>query len=184
MSQKLSPVKGGFATPPAEYPLGIPIADKVTIREIDRNTADRVYENHHSYLPRGRCGWHYGVYFEGEIVGSISFDNWPSQSTIRGYDSSQIIEVSRVCIAHDTPNLASCAMSKAQNTFTKQYTDRLELLITYVKDGYHGTMFKALRGKGWEIDGLSCGKARAPHHETGEIHEIYTTDKQRWVCEV
>lgn len=178
-----SPVYDGFAPPPPTYPLGVPIADKVTIKQIDRRTADRMYEAHHSYLPRGRCGWHYGVYFEGEIVGAISFDNWPSQATIRGYESEDIIEVSRVCIAHDTPNLASCAMSKTQDRFVEDRPD-VELLITYVREGYQGSMFAALKGKGWKRDGESTGKARAPHHEDGEVHEIYTVDKDRWVCEV
>jgi hypothetical protein len=124
------------------------------------------------------------VYLEGSIVGAISFDNWPSQATIRGYESSEMIEVSRVCIAHDTPNLASCAMSKAQERFIGKHGEGVQLLITYVREGYEGSMFAALEGKGWEKDGTSTGKARAPHHENGEVHEIYTVDKKRWVCEV
>lgn len=184
MSGAQSPVYDGFASPPPTYPLGISIADKVTIKKIGRRTADRMYEAHHSYIPRGRCGWHYGVYLDNSIVGAISFDNWPSQATIRGYESSDIIEVSRVCIAHDTPNLASCAMSKAQETFVGNYDNNLKLLVTYVREGYEGSMFAALEGKGWEKDGTSSGKARAPHHATGEVHEIYTVDKERWVCEI
>jgi len=183
MSKTQSPIYDGFASPPPTYPLGVKIADKVVIKQIDRRTADRVYEAHHSYLPRGRCGWHYGVYLDNHIVGAISFDNWPSQATIRGYESEEIIEVSRVCIAHDTPNLASCAMSKAQEKFVLEHDD-FSLLITYVKEGYKGSMFAALSGKGWQCDATSEGKARAPHHEQGEIHDIYTADKQRWVCEV
>jgi len=178
-----SPIYDGFASPPPTYPLGVPIADKVEIKEIDRRTADRVYEAHHSYLPRGRCGWHYGVYFEGQIVGAISFDNWPSQATIRGYESEDIIEVSRVCIAHDTPNLASCAMSKAQERFITEHED-VELLVTYIKDGYRGSMFAALRGKGWERDGVSKGSTHTYHHGETEVHDIYTSDKERWVCKV
>ena len=158
-----SPVHDGFASPPATYPLGVSIASKVQIKQIDRRTADRMYEAHHSYLPRGRCGWHYGVYLDNHIVGAISFDNWPSQATIRGYESEDIVEVSRVCIAHDTPNLASCAMSKAQEKFVAEHDD-FELLITYVKEGYKGSMFAALSDKGWQCDAKSEGKARAPHH--------------------
>jgi len=177
-----SPVHGYFADPPPEYPLGFPIADKVSVKQIDRRTADRMYEAHHSYLPRGRCGWHYGVYLDNSIVGAISFDNWPSQATIRGYESEDIIEVSRVCIAHETPNLASCGMSKAQDCFLSQHS--AELLITYVREGYEGSMFKALKGKGWMQDGVSKGQARVPHYGESELHEIYTVDKDRWVCEV
>lgn len=183
MSDKLSPIEEGFADPPKPYPLGWPIKDKVSIREIDRRVADRIYENHHSYLPRGRCGWHYGVYLDDSIVGAISFDNWPSQSTIRGFASDEIIEVSRVCIGNDTPNLASCAMSKAQDQFVEKHP-KVKLLITYIRGGYDGSMFKALRGEGLEFDGVSYGKERGPHHGDSEIHEIYTVEKQRWVCPV
>jgi hypothetical protein len=118
------------------------------------------------------------VYFEGSIVGAISFDNWPSQATIRGFESEDIIEVSRVCIAHDTPNLASCAMSKAQEQFTQ---DRdVEMLVTYVREDYDGSMFAALSGKGWERDGDSTGHAPGNRQE----HEIHNWDKERWVCEL
>lgn len=175
-----SPIYDGFATPPPTYPLGVPIAEKVSIKPIDRRTADRVYKAHHSYLPRGRCGWHYGIYFEGAIVGAVSFDNWPSQSTIRGFESAEIREVSRVCVAHDTPNLASCAMSKAQDRFVEEHGDGVEMLVTYVREDYKGSMFAALRGKGWERDGNSAG------HPPGnrEKHEIHDWDKERWVCEL
>jgi len=30
------------------------------------------------------------VYLDDEIVGAISFDNWPSQASIRGYESKDI----------------------------------------------------------------------------------------------
>jgi len=176
MSQ--SPVYDGFASPPPTYPLGVSIADKVTLHRIDRRAANRMYQAHHSYLPRGRCGWHYGVYLDGSIVGAISFDNWPSQATIRGYESSDIIEVSRVCIAHDTPNLASCAMSKAQDLFLSDHDPKL--LVTYVREDYKGSMFAALQGKGWERDGHSTGHAPGNRQE----HDIHNWDKERWVCPV
>jgi len=175
-----SPIYDGFASPPPTYPLGVSIKDKVQIKEIDRRTANRMYEAHHSYLPRGRCGWHYGVYLDGSIVGAISFDNWPSQATIRGYESADIREVSRVCIAHDTPNLASCAMGKAQDTFVDEYGSEFELLVTYIREDYNGSMFKALGGKGWEYEGISEGQAPG-NRETRAIHDW---DKVRWVCEI
>ena len=179
-----SPVYDGFASPPPTYPIGVPIADKVSVATIDQRTATRVYEAHHSYLDRGRCGWHYGVYLEDGLVGAITFDNWPSQSEIRGYESADIREVARVCVAHETPNLASCAMAKAQDTFVDQHGDEFDLLLTYVHGEYEGSMFKALRGKGWEFDGISEGRNRGPHHGESEIYDIYKTDKERWVCEI
>lgn len=177
-----SPIYDGFSNPPATLPLGVPISDRVDIHEIDRRTADRLYAAHHSYLPRGRKGYHYGVYFDNHIVGSITFDAWPSQSKIRGHPSAEIREVARVCIAHDTPNLASCAMSKAQDKFVEERCEGIELLVTYVRGGFKGSMFKALRGKGWQFGGVSKGRERGPHHGESEVHEIYTVEKDRWVC--
>ena len=183
MSQ--SPVTGGFATPPASYPLGVSISDKVSVKRIDRRTADRMYQTHHSYLTRGRKGYHYGVYLDGDIVGAVTFDAWPSQSEIRGYKSREIKEVARVCIVNETSNLASCAMAKAQDRFVSDRPDNdtaedtpLSLLVTYVREDYEGSMFAALAGKGWERDGHST--AHAPGNR--QKHEIHNWDKERWVC--
>ena len=183
MSQ--SPVTGGFATPPASYPLGVSISDKVSVKRIDRRTADRMYQTHHSYLPRGRQGYHYGVYLDGQIVGAVTFDAWPSQSEIRGYKSREIKEVARVCIVNETSNLASCAMAKAQDRFVSDRPDNdtaedtpLSLLVTYVREDYEGSMFAALAGKGWERDGHSTGHAPGNRQK----HEIHNWDKERWVC--
>lgn len=175
-----SPVYGGFANPPKPLPLGVPFSDRVVIREIDRRSANRMYESHHSYLPRGRQGYHYGVYFDEHLVGAITFDAWPSSSEIQGHPSSEIREVARVCIAYDMPNLASCAMSKTQDKFVRERCDGIELLVTYVREDYHGSMFKALRGKGWEVDGHSTGHAPGNRQK----YDIHDYDKQRWVCEI
>ena len=178
------PITEGFGTQPPAYALGIPIAKRVEIEPIKRRTADAIYENHHSYIPRGRQGWHYGVMLDGELVGAITFDAWPSQSEIRGYKSAKIREVARVCIVNETPNLASCAMAKAQDKFLADRGEGIELLITYVREGWNGTMFAALKSKGWERDTVVEGKNRGPHHGESEIHDIYKADKERWVCEL
>lgn len=184
--QTFDPIKSGFGSEPPAYPSGWPsIAERVSIETIKKKkrTADAIYEHYHSYLPRGRQGCHYGVLLDEQLVGSITFSAWPSQSTIRGYESAQIREVSRVCITNDTANLASCAMSKAQDRFVREHTDEIQLLTTYIRPEYHGSMFKALRGKGWEFDGVSEGSDRQ-YNEGQKEHEIYTVDKKRWVCEV
>lgn len=182
----VDPLNSPFAPDPPEYPLGVPIAQKVTVNRIDRRAADRVYEQHHSYLPRGRKGWHYGVYLDDVLVGAVTFDAWPSQATIRGYESAEIREVARVCIANGTSNLASCGMAEAQDVFMAEHgrDDGIQLLITYVREGYAGSMFAALRGKGWERDGVSEGRARGPHQGESTVHDIYEREKERWVCEV
>jgi hypothetical protein len=178
------PITEGFGSSPPDYALGWPICERVTVGTIKRRTADAVYENHHSYIQRGRKGWHYGVFLDGELVGAITFDAWPSQSTIHGYESAQIREVARVCIVNSTPNLASCAMARAQDRFLAEHGEGIELLITYVRDGWNGTMFAALKSKGWQEDETVSGRSRGPHHGDSEIHDIYKADKTRWVCEI
>lgn len=180
MSSSLDPIHGAFANPPAPLPLGVSISDRVSIASIDRRAARAIYQEHHSYLPRDRQGWHYGVYFDDEIVGAITFDCWPSQSTIRGYESADIREVARVCIGLDMANLASCATAKAQDRFVSEHGDGIELLVTYIREDYEGSMFKALRGKGWEYDGHSEGHAPGNRQK----YDIHDYDKQRWVCEI
>ena len=176
----LDPIHGAFSTPPPTYPLGVSIADKVSIKEIDERAAKAIYEEHHSYIPRGRAGTHHGVYLDGSIVGAISYSAYPSSATIYGYGSDNIREVSRVCIAHDTPNLASCAMSQSQDKYINERGDEFELLITFIREDYDGSMFAALKDKGWHYHGHSEGKqpGNAPDHE------IHDWDKERWVCEV
>jgi len=177
---ELDPIYGAFSTPPPTYPLGMPISDRVTIREIDERAATHIYEAHHSYIPRGRTRSHHGVYLDNKIVGAISYSSYPSSATIRGYGSDNIREVSRVCIANSTPNLASCAMSKSQDKYVEKRGDEFELLITFIREDYEGSMFAALAGKGWEYHGHSEGQqpGNAPNHE------IHDWDKERWVCEV
>ena len=182
MSQ-LDPIHGAFSNPPPELPLGYPIADKVTVGQIEQRAAKAIYEQHHSYLPNNRVGFHYGVFLDNKIVGSITFSAWPSGGTIRGYESSDVREVSRVCIGHDTPNLASCAMSKAQDEYIDLHGDEFELLVTYVHTDYKGSMFAALQEKGWERDGISKGNG-TPTCPWQDVREIDNADKERWVCEL
>jgi hypothetical protein len=70
-------------------------------------------------------------------------------------------------------------MSKAQDKFVAEH-DNFELLVTYIREDYKGSMFAALSGKGWEYEGESKGMPPG-NRETKEIHDW---DKQRWVCEV
>jgi len=150
------------------------------VDKIKARTANGIYDNYHSYMNGGRQGKHYGVFLDGALVGSISFNTWPSSSKIKGYQSEQIREVVRVCIANETPNLASCAMSKAQDMYTSEIDDEIKLLVTYVRSGYDGTMFKPLRGKGWEFDRRMDGHQPGNHPN----QDIYGYEKDRWICEL
>lgn len=178
--ETFDPIHEGFGSQPPEYPLGWSIADRVSIDTIKRRTADNIYKNHHSYIPRGRGGWHYGVFLDGKLVGAITFSIWASSAKIHGYESKSIREIGRVCIVNETSNLASCAMAKAQDKFVNEECDGIELLVTYIREDYEGSMFKALRGKGWEYDSDSKGVPPG----NAEHHEIHNWDKERWVCEI
>jgi len=71
-------------------------------------------------------------------------------------------------------------MSKAQDKYTEERANGIELLVTYIREDFKGSMFKALAGKGWEYEGESEGQPPG-NRETRDIHDW---DKQRWVCEL
>lgn len=178
-----SPVEDGLVAPPASLPLGVSFSDRVTIDEIDYHTSKAIYEEHHSYMPSGRgpgTPTHHGIYLDGRLVGAISYSYLFCSSPIAGVPSDKYMEVSRVCVALDMPNLASCAMAKSQEKFAREYAaeNDIELLVTYVREDYEGSMFAALKDKGWKIDGVSEGH-QTPNRPDTEIREY---DKVRWVC--
>lgn len=176
--QPFDPIHEGFGSTPPTYPVGWPIADRISIERIKKHTATEIYKLHHSYRPRARGGWHYGIMLDESLVGAITFDAWPSEGEICGYKSAEIKEVARVCVVNDTPNLASCAMSKAQDKFLESVGRGVELLVTYVHEDYNASMFKALREKGWREDGYSKPETGYSHNQKAEF------GKHRWVCEV
>ena len=179
MSQQVfDPIHEGFGTTPPVYPTGWPIKDKINIEPIKKHTATKIYKLHHAYRNRKRAGTDYGIMLDGQLVGAVTFNAWPSAGTIRGYKSKSIREVARVCVVNETPNLASCAMSKAQEAYVKKCSSNVKMLITYIHEDYEGSMFKALQGKGWEYDGYSEPHTGYSHNQKAEF------GKQRWVCEL
>ena len=179
-----SPIYDGFATPPGELPLGVPIEHRISVKNIDNRTATRVYESHHSYVNSGRNGVvHHGVYLDDQLVGAITYDYMLASHEIHGVPSDEYIEVARVCIAHDTPNLASCGMAKSQKKFVNEYANEhnIKLLVSYVREDYKGSMFAALKGLGWHHDGHIAKGHQAGNRPHREIREW---DKKRWVCEL
>lgn len=184
MSQAFDPIKNGFSDPPKPYPLGFPIGRKVEVGDIRPQLANQIHRSHHSYVSEPRNGVvHHGVFLRGEIVGAITYDYMLASEPIHGVPSDEYIEVARVTIANNTPNLASCAMAKSQDEFSSTYADEndIQLLVTYVREGYDGSMFKALRGKGWQHDGHIATGHQAGNRKEREIRDY---DKKRWVCEV
>lgn len=182
-SEPFDPIGTGFSDPPRPYPLGFPIKDKVDIEPIRGELANQVHKAHHSYVSEARNGVvNHGINLRGELVGAVTYDYMLCSEAIHGYESDEYIEVARVTVANDTPNLASCAMSKSQDKFTREYAEEngIGMLVTYVREGWEGSMFKALRGKGWEFDGVSEGHQAGNRRE----REIRDYDKDRWVCEI
>ena len=178
------PIETGFSPPPEPYPLGFPIKDKVTVEPIRKQLANQVHKSHHSYVATDRHNSivNHGVFVDGQLAGAISYGYLLCSSPIRGYEPDEYIEVARATMGIDMPNLASCSMGKSQEQFAETYAKEndIGLLVTYVHEDYEGSMFKALRGKGWEYDGMSEG------HQAGnrEYNEIRDVDKSRWVCEL
>ena len=185
MSKTFSPITNGFSDPPEPYPLGWPIQDHIEVDTIPKKLANQVHMAHHSYVhePKHNAVYNHGVFLDNELVGAISYGYLLASEPIHGYESDEYIEVSRVTIANDTPNLASCSMAQSQQEFIEEYAKNndIGLLVTYVHEDWEGSMFKALRGLGWEHDGHIAEGHQAGNRREREIREY---DKKRWVCEL
>lgn len=184
MIDTFDPIMEGFGREPEAYPLGWPVSDKITVRSMDKSLANHVHVAHHSYLsePRHNSVVNHGVFLDGRLVGAISYGYLLASEPICEYESDEYIEVARVTVGIDMPNLASCAMAKSQELFAENYAveNDIGLLVTYVHEDYEGTMFAALKDKGWEFDSWrTCGQAG--NRKDREIRDI---DKARWICEL
>jgi len=175
------PIHNG-QTPPT-YPLGVPFESKVSVETIPRHTAKRIYKAHHSYMPDTPAVnlTHHGILLDGYLTGAITYRH-PLISEMNGIDGSNIVEVARVCVGVDMPNLASCGMNKSQDKFTREYATQngIKVLLTFVREGYEGHMIKALKDTGWEFDGTR-ETSQPSNRETAEIHDY---DKDRWINEL
>ena len=184
MSSSFDPIQSGFTDPPEPYPLGWSITDKVSVQPIRKRLANQVHKAHHSYIATDRHNSvvNHGVFVDGKLAGAISYGYLLCSSPIAGYESDEYLEVARVTMGIDMPNLASCSMSMSQDKFANGYAqdNGIGLLVTYVHEDYEGSMFKALSGKGWRYDGESEGH-QAGNRQENEIRDV---DKTRWVCEL
>ena len=177
------PIHGYFADKPSTLPLGVPFADRVSIRSIPFDVAGEIYRSHHSYLPTERTSGapvHHGIYLDDSLVGAVTYAYMLCSDPIAGVEPEHVAEVARVCIGVDMPNLASCSMAKSQQKFADEYATEndIRLLTTYVKEGYTGAMFDSLRGLGWRPDGESTPSSAGNRPDTA----IRAETKTRWVC--
>lgn len=164
-------------------PFGVPFAGKLRVESVTETVVKPVYENHHSYMPETPTVniTHHGVFLGSYLVGCITYRH-PLIQSLNGVDGSDIIEVARVCIVPEMPNLASAALARSQDRFIKQEASRrgIRLLLTFVRADYEGSMVKALSDKGWEFTGtVEAGQAGNRPYE-----EVRDYEKDRYLYEV
>ena len=184
MTDAFDPITEGFGREPEGYPLGWPVEEKIAVKPIRKRLANQVHVAHHSYVdtPRHNSVVNDGVFVDGDLAGAISYAYLLASTDICGYPSDEYMELARVTIGIEMPNLASCALAKSQDLFVDDYAEEnnIGLLVTYIHEDYEGSMFKALRSKGWRYDGESEGQ-QAGNRSENEIRDV---DKSRWVCEL
>jgi hypothetical protein len=69
------PIHAGRDREPFTAPLGLPFAGDVRVRPVDRATAGRLYESHHSYMsdvPEVNLT-HHGLTYQRELLGAITY---------------------------------------------------------------------------------------------------------------
>jgi len=178
MSECSCPVHNGIEPP--TYPLGQPFKDKLTVEPISQHIAKAIYKAHHSYMPDIPSVnlTHHGVFIDGCLTGAITYRH-PLISQLKNISGENIVEVARICIAVDMPNLASAGLKASQERFKRAYADPngIELLLTFVREDYQASMLRALETTGWECDGLR-ETTQPSNRESAEIHNW---DKERWV---
>lgn len=167
-----------------ERPLGVPFADRLSVESAPDHVVRRIYSEHHSYRPeldRVTIQNHVGL-LDGVSVGAVTYAMPRRSVPIIGVGQENIVEVARVCVSADIPNLASCLLSKSQERFMSGWGSRngVKLLISMVHSDWDGSMFRALRGKGWE----NIRKARTGKSGNRDYTGIENDDKELWICRV
>lgn len=187
---------------PSSLPLGVEFGHRVSVADISREEAGRIYEAHHSYCPNvpgctNIC--HHGIYHDDELMGAITWNqplyNGPkfgveSDGTLtREYDDAVgtfitdaggFMQAARICIGVEFQNLASCGLARSMEVVLDEHVDRLDIewLLTFIREDHVGSMLKALYDKGWQWVGMTRPKAPPGNRESEDIHKWR---KQRWV---
>jgi len=164
-------------------PLGVPFSDKLRIESVTDTIVKPVYTSHHSYMPTTPTVniAHHGVWLGDYLVGCITYRH-PLMRSLNGVSAEHIIEVARVCIVPEMPNLASAALAHSQDRFLKREGRKrgVKLLLTFVRADYEGSMVKALQDKGWKFTG-TVESGQAGNRPDSEIREY---EKDRYLYEV
>lgn len=165
-------------------PNGVSFSDRVVLSRVSDNIAESFHENHHSYLPylnRVTISNH-GAFIDNELVAVVTYAMPRRSAPIRDVPPEKIAEVARVTVGVEMPNLASCVMAKSQDRFAERRGAKndIRMLLTFVFDDWEGSMYKALRGKGWECDGIADTKPSGNRTN----REAQYTEKTRWICPI
>jgi hypothetical protein len=172
---------------PVTLPLGFAFADHVDVESIPRHVAGEIYAAHHSYMPDVPAVnlEHHAVLSQDQLVGAITY-RYPLIRSLdcggRTYSGDEIVEAARICLGVRMPNLASAALAASQERFVRDHAARrgIDVLLTFVRADYDGSMIRALRDKGWTCTG------RTDPGQAGNRPEKEIRDRPKWrfLCEI
>ena len=93
---------------------------------------------------------------------------------------TEIVELNRICIGVDMPNLASAGVAQCQEAFLQSDNcpEDIRYYLTMVRSDFDASMIRALRDKGWTLRSVST-PSEPGNRESKEIHGEY---KWVWVC--
>ncbi|WP_152422257.1 hypothetical protein [Haloarcula marismortui] len=93
---------------------------------------------------------------------------------------TEIMELNRICIGVDMPNLASAGVARCQEQFldSDSCPEDIRYFMTMVRADFDASMIRALRGKGWTLRSVST-PSEPGNRESKDIHDEY---KWVWVC--
>lgn len=98
------------------------------------------------------------------------------------FGGTQIMELNRICIGVDMPNLASCGLARSQDRFLQSSNcpSDTEFFLTLVRADFDASMIKALAKRGWTLRSVS-EPTEAGNREHKQINDEY---KWVYVCPV
>lgn len=121
---------------------------QIIIRRASAMEYKSILSKYHYLCNAGRGGIAYGAYFNDEIVATCIFSPLIRQNIdISGYDKSQVVELSRLCInpQYQIKNFASWFVSRC----IKQLDDKYKCIVSYCDTtfNHNGSVYKALNFK-------------------------------------
>ncbi|QLH82382.1 hypothetical protein [Halosimplex pelagicum] len=150
-------------------------------------------------LGRRRLDWNEAGDLVPRPAGELKLDDLPSPMSGRAkqfmdpptedeivesevFGGTEIIELNRICIGVDMPNLASCGLAQSQDRFLESSScpSDTEYFLTLVRADFDASMIKALADRGWTLRSIS-EPTEAGNREHKTIHDEY---KWVWICPV